>query len=131
MRLNNKTYYLIIVVGFFGLLVTSILQNKKNTPQVQKKVKRQRVIPRKKINIDLKDFENCRKKRIKDLGLIKGEVLLSIEVEENGKVASADIKNTSINDKLFKNCIISSAHRLKFSKDQIDEKYILIPLKFD
>lgn len=115
------------------------LSNEKNVESLRQKglktAQPANVLPQSKIEEILaskkSDFFRCYGQLIQKTEQAYGQVLISFEINPNGKVAKIEINRSDITDKSFKSCLIEVVARTMFPKFSGSPITTVFPLKFD
>ncbi len=76
-------------------------------------------------------LQNCQVNRVRDLGTVKGQVMIGLEIHPNGTIKNAKILSTDIDDTELMNCLLSVFERIKIPKYKGEIIYRSYPLLFE
>lgn len=76
-------------------------------------------------------FQNCQVNRIRELGTVKGQVIVGLEIHPEGLIKNAKILDTDIEDTELMNCLLSVFQRIKMPKYKGEVIYRSYPLLFE
>lgn len=76
-------------------------------------------------------LQNCQVNRVRDLGTVKGQVMIGLEIHPTGMIKNAKILSTDIEDTELMNCLLSVFERIKIPKYKGEIIYRSYPLLFE
>lgn len=76
-------------------------------------------------------LQNCQVNRVRDLGTVKGQVMIGLEIHPTGTIQNAKILSTDIDDTELMNCLLSVFERIKIPKYKGEIIYRSYPLLFE
>ncbi|MCH2533070.1 MAG: AgmX/PglI C-terminal domain-containing protein [Bdellovibrionales bacterium] len=76
-------------------------------------------------------LQNCQVNRVRDLGTVKGQVMIGLEIHPTGVIKNAKILSTDIEDTELMNCLLSVFERIKLPKYKGEIIFRSYPLLFE